>query len=270
MMQIVEDFTESLNMLHLIRSVPTAADSWLNYEPPSWASKSRAKQVLGHTEMDYVIFRVSGMPKAWKILNVLVIVVPKFFIWGTLAVNGFQFLMETGGIQNLILNSLAMTFILQIDELLASRLCTTATKETMNKLKAYQLFSLDEEEHARDEEVLEEFDARDGTWKVTNRKFLSLLIPRRLLIIIGATAFFYWYYFIRFCNKLPDGSYISEPIYPPKEIQRFGMFFIKWLFYPSSIERVDEPTWVYPNKNVWDPPTWQESMLQKMGFLPFL
>merc|ERR1712222_296824 len=114
----------------------------------------------------------------------------------------------------MILNSLAMTFILQIDELLASRLCTVTTKTLMQKLEPFDLFHLDREEVCEDEEVLEEFNAVDGRWHVVDCKQLLLLVPKRFATIAVLTAVAYVAYFARFCSQTKDGSYVSEPLYP--------------------------------------------------------
>jgi len=267
-MAVVDDFAETLNTMLLLWHVPSVPEPWLSYEPPSWVTnkeigeemsrtldfdvnetinKDTAKKVMGVGEIDFVIVRVAGMPRRWKVINFFCIVVPKFFIWLVLIAAGTQFLMETAAIQDLIINSLAMCFILQIDELVASRLCTEATKAIMAKLEAYDLFSIAEDEELLDEDVVAEYEKREVQFSVADCETLILLFPKRLFLIMSITACCYWGYYMRFCTATPDGSYVSEALYPPATIEKAGFWFLEWLTEPQLVPRVPHATWKMPD-----------------------
>jgi len=244
--EIIEDWTETHAMIKLLKAIPTADESWLSYEPPTWTHKGQIKEIFGHNELDFVKFRIRGMPLRWKIANYFIIIIPKTFIWLVLLTSGVQFLMETAPIGDLIINGLAMGFILQIDELIGSRLCTSATKTVMEKIEGYHRYDRDEHESKEDHEVMEEYDAKDQQWKLHNPSLWMLLLPRRLITILIVTGIAYSLYFWRFCEKKDDGSYVSKPLHPPVTISRLGPWMLEWLFYPWGIERVALPTWAMP------------------------
>merc|ERR1719235_2767748 len=111
----MNDLNSTISLFQLLKKVPSKAESWVDYDPDS-------DEGLG------LKFKVAGMPKKWKIFNALVIGVPKLLIWAITVDAGIRFLMETAGMVDLILNSVAMGFILDIDELIADRLANEATK----------------------------------------------------------------------------------------------------------------------------------------------
>lgn len=256
----------------LLWHVPSHPTSWLSYEPPAWTNnkeigaevartlnigstqedgetvvdKNTAKRIMDIGEIDFVKVRVGGMPRKWKVINFFCVVLPKLFIWLVLILAGTQFLMETAAIQDLIINSLAMCFILQIDELIASRLCTEATKAMMLKLEAYDLFSIEEDEAARDEEVIQHFEAHEVNYGITEAETLLLLFPKRLCFILSITAICYFGYYWRFCQATADGSMVSEAVSPPNRIEKIGTWLFKWLSNPASIQRVESPVWTMP------------------------
>jgi len=250
-MWLVDDFTETLNMLLLIRHVPTRAESWLTRrlpDPDVWDGKNKheVKRILGKSEIDFVRFRIQGMPLIWKILNLVFVITPKLVIWLVLLTAGTQFLMETAAIQDLIINSLAMCFILQIDELIAGRLCTEATKAMMSRLEAYDLFSISDDEKLDDQAIMNHYMDHEVKYSMSDTETLVLLFPKRLTLILLITAICYNGYFFRFCVGVADGSYISEDIYPPRQIQKIGTWLVEWLFAPGTIERTDSPSWSMP------------------------
>jgi len=266
-MAVVDDFAETLNTILLLWHVPSHPTSWLSYEPPAWTNdkeigqevakafnlpqgdlvdKNTAKRIMDVGEIDFVKVRVGGMPMRWKVVNLFFVVLPKLIIWLILILAGTQFLMETAAIQDLIINSLAMCFILQIDELIASRLCTEATKAMMQKIEAFDLYSIEEDEAAHDEEVVRDFEAREVKFGLTEMETLVLLFPKRLFFIMSITAVCYFGYYWRFCTATADGSSVSKTLSPPAKIEKIGFWLFRWLWNPDAIERVETPVWRMP------------------------
>jgi hypothetical protein len=254
-MQIVDDLVESLRLIMMLIQVPTAAEPWINYDPPRWTKeRQKAKSLLGKTELDLVIFSVRGMPAHWKIVNLVFVIVPKFFIWFLLATSGGIFLMETAAIQDVILNSVAMSFVLQVDEMLAARLCTHATKTVMSRLQPFLCFDY-QEENMSDEAALNIYESTQQQQTAFNAKLMVLVVPKRLIFIILITTVVYIGYFWRFCIRTADGSLISEPIYAPKDLEKIGTFPVRWMFAPSTVERHSPATWTMPGRQE-DQPFW--------------
>lgn len=247
---IVNDLRESLGLVTMLYNIPSNGPKtmeWLRYDPPTWTNdKSHAKKMFGHSELDYIHFKVSGMPVFWKCVNFLLVCVPKIAIWFLLATAGTQFLMETAGICDLIVNCLAMTFILDVDELVADRLCTEATKAIMAKLEGWDQFDAGPLEEMHDHEVISEFTQNETQYRLTSPKLLLLLTPKRLITTIVITVCLYLAYFKRFCIQTDDGSYISEPLYPPRHGTLGNWNLLRWFVMPQSIPREDAPSWSWP------------------------
>merc|ERR1719456_1045051 len=98
----------------------------------------------GDNDSSGLKFKVAGMPQRWKVVNYLAIVIPKLMLWVFTVNAGIRFLMETAGVVDLILNSVAMGFILEIDELIADRLSNDATKHVMATVEDFPLYDVDE------------------------------------------------------------------------------------------------------------------------------
>jgi len=117
-MAVMNELYVTLGLLRLLWCLPSSDDKWVRFRPPEWdADKSRAKQIFGWTELDLVKFGVAGLPVYWKVINFVVVFIPKMCLWTVLVSSGFHFLMETSGIVDVIMNSMALTFILSLDEL---------------------------------------------------------------------------------------------------------------------------------------------------------
>jgi len=81
------DLYECFNLLEFLYKLPNKAESWVDFEG------------------DRGILKVAGMPAVWKLINVFVVVLPKFTLWVFTLRTGMMFLMETAGIDNTIVNS---------------------------------------------------------------------------------------------------------------------------------------------------------------------
>lgn len=235
-MQIVDELHETGQMAKMLWHIPTCNQSWIVI-PTETTVQVNNKGSL-NTQ-----YRIRGMSFGWKLLNLCIIIVPKFLIWVLLAINGGQFLMETADIQSVILNCIAMNFLLQIDELIASRLCTVAMKDIMGKLSTFYVIQQADEDEVRDGSNVEIESER---WSFRDPRILLQLLETRLILIICLSATVYGLYVMRFCEQSPDGSYVSEALYPPKEFDRSGLWGLKFIFSPNSIPRVDTPTWAMP------------------------
>merc|ERR1719253_728515 len=100
---------------------------------------------------------VAGMDMKWKVINFVIVVVPKTFIWVTLVSTGIDFLMETPGITDLVVNCIALTFILDIDEAVFQKLSTISSKHMMENLEDLDLYDIEEEESETVPEAVHRF-----------------------------------------------------------------------------------------------------------------
>merc|ERR1719203_2275708 len=103
--------------------------------------------------------------------------------------------METAGIVDLVVNCMALTFVLDIDEMCFNRLATAATKHMLEELEDLPLFDVQMEEGMTDQQVVERYERDEfgsGRWKI-----FSMVLPKRLLTILGLMVLFIckYYYF---------------------------------------------------------------------------
>lgn len=244
MMAVMEDLRSTMNVVHLLINIPTENGKWIRYEKPSWEDKDQAKLIHTWRELDLVKFGVAGMPLKWKFINFVCVVIPKFIIWLVLAISGNYFLMETAGIVDVIMNSVALTFILNIDEMIFATFTTVAVKHMMANMEDFELFNVDNEENETEEEALhrfcrEEFGAR--SWC----NFISKLNPKRIVVVIIGLAFFNIQYYYTNCEKASDGSWLSVPLYQPTHV-RFNP--VAWVFPLKAFgwHQASEPSWIMP------------------------
>jgi len=240
MLGVLEDLRITLNLCFHLGHLPSRPDKWIRYEEPTWGSKDFAKSVHGWCELHMVKFGVAGMPMMWKIANVCLVVLPKLLLWILLVFSGFHFLMETAGIVNVIMNSMALTFILGLDELVFDVLTSAPVKHMMGNLEEFPLFSYDELEADSDDSLLKRYNETEISrdWK----KVLTTFFPRRLLVVSIMLPIFIFKYYIMNCNLESDGSRVSKPLYTPFEMK----FNPLTSFIPEAVFTTGTLSWNMP------------------------
>mmetsp|Transcript_1457 Transcript_1457/g.4956 ORF Transcript_1457/g.4956 Transcript_1457/m.4956 type:complete len:327 (+) Transcript_1457:1-981(+) len=240
-MAVVDDLRSTLELAQLLCILPTRCDPWLRYDTPDWAEKDKAKQMHGWWELDLVKFQVAGMPLRWKLVSAMFVLLPKGYIWLTLVSTGFNYLMETAGIKDLVINCMALKFVLKMDEIVFSRLATQTTKHILEHLEDYPLFDTAREEQETPQQAADRFNSEEfgqGYYK----KIAICVLPRRLLYIVFLMAVFTFRYYRMNCDQLEDGSWVSKPLFMPQRVTYNPITFIYGVF----LERSPEPVWTMP------------------------
>eukprot|EP00931_Biecheleriopsis_adriatica_P061305 TRINITY_DN3685_c1_g1_i1.p1 TRINITY_DN3685_c1_g1~~TRINITY_DN3685_c1_g1_i1.p1 ORF type:complete len:445 (-),score=74.54 TRINITY_DN3685_c1_g1_i1:134-1468(-) len=212
-------------MIILLYTLPTEHESWITYDPA----------VSSEVEL-----KLAGMPTHWKAVNVIFIVVPKLMLWKLTCQAGILFLLETSGIIDVIANSVALGFILSIDELLFENLSTADTKDLMGMLQGFNVKTLDYDPSLSEEETLEkDYNERQNVF------FLTSAIPIRLLQVVILTTAFVLEYYLTHCNLDPGtGSWVPDPLYLPKTDEYSLLDFIFPSIFKLAYE--DAPAWEMP------------------------
>mmetsp|Transcript_70509 Transcript_70509/g.181708 ORF Transcript_70509/g.181708 Transcript_70509/m.181708 type:complete len:546 (+) Transcript_70509:141-1778(+) len=241
MLAVIEDLFSTLNMVETLLHIPSEPETWIKYEEPDWAhDKEKAKAVHGWSELDLVSFQVAGMSIPWKILNFIIVLVPKLLLWLALVASGVHYLMETAGIMDVVVNAMALTFVLDVDEMVFERLMNTTVKHILGQLNDMPRFDTSREENELDQEVVDRYEAEElgkGRWRK-----ITLLIPKKLVIVVIMQAFFMWTYYARNCDRQEDGSYISKEMHLPEDISYQPLS----LMFGLAPTEVKEPFWPYP------------------------
>lgn len=235
MLSIADEFQNIRDLGSLLYNLPSEALPWVQYKPPTWASKTHIKTIKGFSELEFVEFRVNGMPRSWKFFNILFLLLPKIFIWRMLTKAGVQFLMETAAMVDQIVNTTALSFVFTTDELILDRLTTKATHYMMDNLKEYEFFSQDPYEEESDRQALERYRQKEFTWCFFQRD--SWLMPRRLVWSFVLTVLFLVEYYYHNCRKTSDGSLVSvDMFYPITPHLDIWCFIMKTFAYSCDVQ----------------------------------
>eukprot|EP00931_Biecheleriopsis_adriatica_P033987 TRINITY_DN19680_c0_g1_i1.p1 TRINITY_DN19680_c0_g1~~TRINITY_DN19680_c0_g1_i1.p1 ORF type:complete len:536 (+),score=95.18 TRINITY_DN19680_c0_g1_i1:68-1675(+) len=225
MLAVVDDLEGTILLAKSLWFVPWEAESWISYSVPQWGSKDDVKTIQGLGELDLVSFNVAGIPTHWKIINFVFILVPKSALWLGLVKSGVHYLMETAGIVNVIVNAMALTFVLEVDEMLFHRFTNSLTKHIMLNLTDMPRFNTDEEEEETDQEALDRFrNTEFGDWGWSK---LSRVVPVKFFAVLVLQVVFLLDYYNSNCVTLEDGSRISQALSAPGDLtyRPFSLMF---------------------------------------------
>ncbi|CAE7938825.1 NITA, partial [Symbiodinium sp. KB8] len=247
------DLAGSWDMLDLLWCVPADSERWI---VPTAGQKPQEEEIgvsQAYTdaalyemiELDFVQFRVAGMPLHWKLFNLFCLLCPKIYLWLLTVDIGIVFLMETSEIEDMIINCVALGFILQIDELMMGIMPPECTK-MLEVLKGYAKENRPQTHLPEEEECRRHQLARN--WHCWTPALWAALIPRRLLGMLAVTSFFVFKYYVEHCVHLDDGSWVSKPLRLPKES---SLSILSFVFGPLPmlfpIDAEDQPIWEMPD-----------------------
>lgn len=217
---VLSDLLGSFNLAWLMNCIESEDGLWIDWQPPkesAWASKEHAKMVMNCDDTHFVQLKIAGMPFYWKVLNWLLILLPKLALWKVTTEAGIVFLMETQGIEDLVVNSVALAFILQIDELLCSELMNEKVHQLLRKMDVQltgdvafinEVESLTDQElfERNQQEIMDPWTFRD-LWK---------LVPVKLVLTLFITWFFVMRYYWQNCVLSEAGGLVSKSVQLPR------------------------------------------------------
>lgn len=240
------DLVRSTAIVQMLWYVPTKHEPWIIYEVPEWDTKDRMKKVRGWSELDFVKFRIAGMPGSWKVMNTLFLVFPKVYLWVLTVDIGVVYLMETSTISDMIINAVALAFILSIDELLASVLMSHTTQHVLSLTENFYPF----EGEAGDESDIDcfEFNEKDKDWNICTWRFYKTSFPMPIVGPLLCTLFFMCKYYREHCVTLEDGSWVSKAVRKPLvgDLPLTSFLFGPFpMWFP--IGTAEEPMWEMPD-----------------------
>lgn len=223
------DLQSSIAIWKIITNVPSYGEAWMSYEVPTWDADTRhAKAVHGWTELDLVKFKIAGMPCKWKIVNFLFVLLPKCYLWLITLDVGVVFLLETAVIEDMIINAVALAFILNLDEMICTALVSPVSLYMVGRLEPLALCEINDEENDSEKDSYEKHQ-RDKIFSFCSPQLLGFIFPWRLIYILSATGFFIGKYYCEHCIRTKDGSWVSRPLYYPESD---SLSFLSFLFGP--------------------------------------
>jgi len=232
MMSTFQELICVLRILWLLVVIPTADEPWLG-------NSSRDEDA---TWLDQVTIRIAGMPAHWKAFYLVFLVLPKFVIWKLCCQSGIAYLMETSTIEGLIVNSVALAFILNIDENLCATLMSEPVRVMMSKCEAYKLYDRKNEETMSKAEVLDRFYTKQRLHNINAKEFIRML-PGKLMASVLVTMAFVGDYYYRNCTLTEEGEIVSKPLYLPTSGDvTVWQFLLPNLF---ATEAESKPFWTF-------------------------
>jgi len=214
-MGVYSDLMCSLELGMLLWYVPHKGEPWMEYSAPdaSQAAQKTAK-LPEWDELDHLTFKIAGMPRAWKLANVFLVWLPKIYLW-TLTVDiGVVFLMETSKIEDMIINSATLAFILNIDELICSCIMPHMSTYIMERVEDFVLED-DEADTFWNHDAVAVHE-EDLNWKFCSFQFISRVFPIRVIFMAVVCSVFIGKYYYDGCVRLADGSMVANDVYLPK------------------------------------------------------
>lgn len=234
---VLSDLKMTMSDATVIACIPNKCEPWLVYDEES----KHKKDELDLLELDLITFQIRGMTIFWKCESIIFVILPKLIIWVSLCLSGVHFLMETAGIQDLIINAMALTFILQIDELLYVCCTTTATQYIMENLLGFCRDDVTKEETYSNDEVLEEYHQRE----LGNiQGFITKVMPWRFLFILTLQGIFMMTYYVENCDRDEDGDWVSKSMFTPESAHAVGLLPRMFGIMPKAQQ---DPFWEMPD-----------------------
>ena len=192
---IQEEFFHIVQMARLLIYVPTVNDSWVGFSEPPEDESPR--------DQDFLV-AVRGMPMGWKIWNGIFMFFPQCVLWWWTACCDTLFLMATASIDNMIVNSVAMSFLLTIDNLIIQNLMGVKSMYLMEKADEYIIGDTPKPAGAERSSCFQILDL--AFWKFS-ALMLTLVLTVAMVYIYGDSH----------CDY-ENGRWISKPVYLPDSI----------------------------------------------------
>lgn len=195
--------------------------------------------------LDHVTIQVGDIPLGWKVFNVLAIFLPKLTLFILTAQAGVNFLMETGAIDDFIVNCVALNFLLTLDNLCVEALASPMSKRLMDMCEELDFSNRDEVQSYGESWVLDEYHEKEEKFQTCKGffKFLWAIAPTKLLAVMGLTATFVGMYYLKHCDRL-DGKWVSKAMYEPKTSSFTFLNQALESFFP--LEQEEKPYWTMP------------------------
>jgi len=226
MVSLTSEFFTIMNVLHLIYALPNKAEMWFQYEPET-------KSEVG--------VKLAGMSLFWKAVNFIFVLSPKILLWKLTCQAGIHFLLDTSGIVDVIANSVALGFILSVDELVYENLTSQDTKDIMGMVQGFNVQQSVQTEADQSEEHL-----LDNYFKESmNRCTIGDLLPTKLLFVLALTFVFVAEYYYNHCKLDSDGVFVPKDLYAPNSVSYSLLRFLIPNLFGEDEER-GTPVWRMP------------------------
>lgn len=241
-LSIIGEFYLIVRMAKMLWYVPTRGEPWV--EDGNQDAAEAAGPAQGAADVDKwweeIKIRVSGIPCHWKLMYFFGVCFPKFLLWWVTAMYGCSFLMETSSIDGIIVNSVALGFLLSFDELITVSLMSVQANQLIDKCEDFHTSSSGDA--PTEDEALRHLEENMGSkWRCVidllwNKLFKLFLCLFLTLLLVGL-------YYHEHCEQTKNGRWVSKSLYPPKRLHFTVLNGFLGHFFP--IEHEETPSWTY-------------------------
>eukprot|EP00448_Togula_jolla_P021852 CAMPEP_0170572822 /NCGR_PEP_ID=MMETSP0224-20130122/2430_1 /TAXON_ID=285029 /ORGANISM="Togula jolla, Strain CCCM 725" /LENGTH=483 /DNA_ID=CAMNT_0010895355 /DNA_START=8 /DNA_END=1456 /DNA_ORIENTATION=+ len=174
---------------------------WIKFRDWPDTSQNPAKRkelwnALEKTELDHIRFVATGMPLGWKIYSGLLVFM-KAVILIELSWIGLMFLMHTGVIIKLILNSVALLFIVDVDLIFFESFSGRMAKDLLKRIQPFQVPTTPKS-LVQGQKAME----REHNWNLWRLVFSSISFSRQLILILIGTVLANYAYLFTYCKPV--------------------------------------------------------------------
>lgn len=231
MMEVMTELDNIITMLRLFWTIPSSSEPWIDIH--GYVDEEDLDKDGIEPGREELRVKIAGMPKMWKLISFCFVLVPKALLWRLTAEAGICFLMETAAIDDMIVNAVALNFILEIDELICENLMSGTTQELMEECMEY----LDED----DEDSADIDDAPNSTFCHA----IFRCLPWRMISAMLLAAMFVLKYYNDHCQWHSDGQWFaSKPMHLPESTDYSILYALLPFFFRIPSE--PEPYWQLP------------------------
>lgn len=240
MLAMMEELLKILRSSRLLYLLPSKSEPWILYNGE--LSDKDVNGPVTQFEGDFQL-KIAGMSRAWKMFNIIFVVIPRLLIFKLTVQAGATFLIDTAGIEDVIVNCTALAFCLTIDDMIFELLNDRSTKAIMRQMEEF--------EHQEDvNDVRDDQELRSSGFFFFT--LVSHLIPFQLIIVILMSFLAVVDYYLRSCTLREGGGWIggwiSRPISEPFDVD-MGLLSLLDAFFPhlwSIHSATESPLWTMP------------------------
>jgi len=224
-------------------------DLWLLiWKVPAAPEKS---QWLRSSSSGEPFFVVAGMPRQWKVINFLFVLLPKVVLCHYVLWEGTLLVMDTSGITDMVLGAVSMSFILTIDEIMYDTLTSIPSKRIIEAVEVLEIGQDDPKVSIQSVESARgiEREAVDDSGQVLPNSLsyldvLSLGFPKRLVLVVFVMVCYMMKYYYAKC-KPSDGQWVSKDMFLPLTSEYHLWDFVFDSFF-HTVPREPTPFWTMP------------------------
>merc|ERR1712039_1096437 len=149
---------------------------------------------------------------------------------------GTTFLMESSGIDDVIVNSVALGFLLTLDDLVTTSIQSASVKHFLENCDGFELYDVSEGVGMQEDDLVDRY-AQEGS----GIRLLPRLIPQKLVLVLFMTCLFVLKYYTAHCD-VEEGRWISKSMFLPVTVE-WNLIKAVFPFYEVN---EDEPYWTMP------------------------